>query len=409
MTPQPPFHPSPIESPYYPDEYFSGLPLEEKTVEEDVKRDVEVHEERKVEIKERVSEEKEEVKEEKETEKVEMSHLAPVPRETEQLREPTPLPDIVVSHLFLKQKRKLYATLTNLGMAPFPIERAGLSLFLDGQLEKRFALKSLSDLGQLSPQESITLALPFSLFQRREVEIRVDTPEEIGEVNKENNGLKKILEGAPIGSDIIISDFDLTDDLELMILLSNAGEVDLRKGVTVRIRIYLNDRKISDFEHFIAEEIKAHLRNHYLLFPPYRITLRGSARVKVSISPKVRSDDIRTENNVLERRFILFPFQIGGQEREQFSFLIPRPSLKEEDPSGRIKMEIRWVGHSDPLKLTFESSEKGRTLLDISGTSPVKVEWPLLTAQAERENYWRVSVTNPSDKRAEGHLIIQHP
>lgn len=418
VTPQVSSFPLLIESPYYPDEYFSGLPLEEKAVEEvkeekgEVKKEIkEVREAVKEEEKGREDKEeiKEQIKEAKETEKIEVSHLVPDALKAEPPKESLRLPDIAVSKIFLKQKRRLYATLTNLGTAPFPMESGGLSLFIDGQLEKQIALKSLSEMGQLPPQESITLALPFSLYQRREVGVRVDTSEEVGEANRENNFLKQTLEGAPMGPDIIVSDFDLNDDLELMILLSNVGEVDLRKGVTFRIRIFLNDRKISDFEHFISEEIKAHLKNHYLLLPPYRVTIRGGTRVKVSLSPKVRSDDIRTENNVLERRFIIFPFQIGGHEREQFSFLIPRPSLKEEDPPGKIKMKVRWVGQSDPLKFSFEGSEGGRTLLDTAGTSPVKVEWPLLMGHSEKESYWRVSVTNPMDKRAEGHLIVQYP
>ncbi len=408
MTPQPLSPDLPREFLVYPDEYLSGHPIEDKRVGEVKEEKTEVQEERKEE-KEKVVEVKEGVKEAKETEKVEVSHLAPETLRIEPPKELLGHPDIAVSQVFLKQKRRLYATLTNLGTAPFPIESGGLSLFIDGQLEKRFTLRSLTDLGQIDPKESITLALPYSLYHRKEVEVRVETSEEIGEVNRENNGLKRILEGAPRGPDIIISDFDLNEDLELMILLSNIGEVDLRKGVTFRIRIFLNDRKISDFEHFITEEIRAHNKSHYLLLPPYRVTIRGGTRVKVSLSPKIRSDDIRTENNVLERRFIIFPFQMGGQEREQFSFLIPKTNLEEENSLGKIKMEIRWVGHSEPLKLSFEGSEKGRALLEISGTSPVKVEWPLIGDQSERESYWRISITNPFDKRAEGYLIVQHP
>jgi S-adenosylmethionine hydrolase len=40
--------------------------------------------------------------------------------------------------------------------------------------------------------------------------------------------------------------FELAEDLELMIILSNAGEVDLRKGVTFRIRILVNNQKIQN-------------------------------------------------------------------------------------------------------------------------------------------------------------------
>lgn len=391
MTVQP-TSPLPLIEPlYYPDEYFSGIPLEEKKTEE-------------------IEKVKLEVKEEKiETRKEDVSHLVPLPLPAGIPKESLSLPDIAVSNIFLKQKRKLFATLTNIGTAPFPMESGGLSLFVDGQLEKRYALKSLADHGYLNPQESLTLPIPFSLFSRKEVEVRVDTPAELREMDMENNLLKKILEGFPIGPDIVIKDFDLTEDLELIIILSNIGEADLRKGVTFRIRIYLNDRKISDFEHFISEELKAHSKNHYILSPPYRVGIKGISRVKVSLASKLRSDDIRMENNVLERRFIIFPFQIGGQGKEQFSFFIPSPPLRGEELSEKIKMEVRWEGPSTPLKFSFGGPEESRSLLDISGTSPVKVEWPIHSGEPQREGHWRVSVTNPFENRAEGHLIIQHP
>ncbi|MDI6761754.1 MAG: hypothetical protein QME83_01860 [Thermodesulfobacteriota bacterium] len=376
-----------MEPLYYPDEYFSGIPVEEKVAE----------------IAEKVE------KKEEKAEKHEVSHLTAAPMPAEVPKESLSLPDITVSNLFLKQKRRLFATLTNIGTAPFPMESGGLSLFVDGRLEKSYALKSLSDHGLLKPQESITLSTPFSLFGRHEVEVKVDTQVEQRELDKENNQLKKILEGLPIGPDIVIRDFHLTEDLELSIILSNNGEADLRKGVTFRIRIYLNDRKISDFEHFISEELKAHSGNLYTLSPPYRVSIKGISRVRVSLAPKLRSDDIRLENNILERRFIIFPFQIGAQGREQFSFFVPSPPLRGEEPSEKIRMEVRWEGSSTPLKFSFGGSEDSRALLDISGMSPVKVEWPIPAGETQRENHWRVSVTNPIENRVEGHLIIQYP
>jgi hypothetical protein len=380
MTVQPTSPLPSIDPLYYPDEYFSGIPVKEKVTEEGEK-----------------------------AEKHEVSHLTAAPMPAEVPKESLSLPDITVSDLFLKQKRRLFATLTNIGTAPFPMESGGLSLFVDGRLEESYALKSLSDHGLLKPQESITLSTPFSLFGRHEVEVKVDTPVEQRELDKENNQLKKILEGLPVGPDIVIRDFHLTEDLELSIILSNNGEADLRKGVTFRIRIYLNDRKISDFEHFISEELKAHSGNLYTLSPPYRVSVKGISRVRVSLAPMLRSDDIRLENNILERRFIIFPFQIGAQGREQFSFFVPPPPLRGEESSEKIKMEVRWEGSSNPLKFSFGGSEDGRALLDISGMSPLKVEWPIPAGETQRESHWRVSVTNPIENRVEGHLIIQHP
>ncbi|MBM4276834.1 MAG: hypothetical protein FJ130_02995 [Deltaproteobacteria bacterium] len=399
MTVQPASSLPSIEPLYHPDEYFSGIPVEEEVAEiaEKVQKKVEEGAEEKVE--EKIEKEEKQV----------VSHLAAPPMPAEPPKETLSLPDITVANLFLKQKRRLFATLTNIGTAPFSMESGGLSLFVDGRLEKRYALNSLSDYGHLNPQESITLSTPFSLFGRHEVEVRVDTPVEQRELNKENNRLKKILEGLPIGPDIVIRDFDLTEDLELSIILSNNGEADLRKGVTFRIRIYLNDRKISDFEHFIFEDLKAHSGNLYTLSPPYRVSVKGISRVRVSLAPKLRSDDIRMENNILERKFIIFPFQIGAQGREQFSFFVSSPLLRGEESSEKIKMELRWEGSSAPLKFSFGGSEDGRPLLDISGMSPLKVEWPIPAGETQRESHWRVSVTNPIENRVEGHLIIQHP
>src|SRR4030042_5441042 len=234
MTIQPTSPLPSVDPLYYPDEYFSGIPVKEKVEEKGEK-----------------------------AEKHEVSHLTPAPMSAEVPKGSLSLPDITVSNLFLKQKRRLFATLTNIGTAPFPMESGGLSLFVDGRLEKSYALKSLSDHGLLKPQESIILSTPFSLFGRHKVEAKVDTPVELRELDKENNQLKKILEGLPIGPDIVIKDFHLKEDLDLSIILSNNGEADLRKGVTFRIRIYLNDRKISDFEHFILEELKANSGNLY--------------------------------------------------------------------------------------------------------------------------------------------------
>ncbi len=389
MTVQPPSPLPSIEPLTYPDEYFSGIPVEEKVTE--------------------IVEKVERKEEEEKTKKHEVVHLTAVPMPAEPPKESLSLPDITVSHLFLKQKRGLIATLTNIGSAPFPMDSGSLSLFVDGRLEKSYALKSLSDQVLLQPQESISLSTPFTLFGRHEVEARVDTPVELRELDKENNQLKKILEGLPIGPDIVIRDFHLTEDLELSIMLSNTGEADLRKGVTFRVRIYLNDRKISDFDHFISEELKAHSGNLYLLSPPYRISIKGISRVRVSLTPKLRSDDIRLENNTLERRFIIFPFQIGAQGREQFSFFVPSPPWRGEEPSEKIKLEARWEGSGAPLKLSFGGSDDARNLPDVSGKSPLKVEWPMPAGETQRESHWRVSVTNPIENRVEGHLIIQHP
>ena len=392
MTVQSPSLPPFIEPLYFLDEYLSGIPLEEKITEKIGK--VEVIEEK---------------KEGEKFKKEEVSHLTPAPIPIEPAKIPLSLPDITISNLFLKQKRHLVATLTNIGTAPFPMENGELILHVDGRLEKRYELKSLSDRTLLQPQQSIVLPTPFFIFGKHEVEARLNTSPDLRELDKENNKFKKILEGLPIGPDIVIKDFDLTEDLELSIILSNAGEVDLRKGVIFRVQIHLNDRKISDFEHFISEELKAYSKNLYTLSPPYRVSIKGISKIKVSIAPKLRPDDIRMENNLLERRFIIFPFQIGAQGREQFSFFVPIFPLKDEEFSEKIKMEVRWEGADTPLKLSFGEPEKIKGFPDVFGKSPLKIELPFLTGEVQQERLWKISVTNPFESRVEGHLIIQHP
>lgn len=391
----------PFQEPlYYLDEYLSGIPYEKK-VEEKIEKE-EVREE-KTEIKEEVK------KEEEKKEKEEGSPLASASVSSEHQGQPLSLPDIIISDLLVKKKRSLVATLTNIGTAPFPMGEGNLNLFVDNRLEKCYALKTLSDRRWLNPMESLTLSIPFSVIGRHEVEARIETSSELKELDKENNQLKKVLEGPPAGPDILIKDFFLTEDLDLNILLSNAGEIDLRKGVTFRIRIYLNDRKVSDFEHYFSGELKAHSKNLYVLSPPYRINLKGSSRLRVSLTPRLRSDDIFLENNTLERRMIVFPFQLGGQGREQFSFLLSPLSPKGEDSFEKIKMELRWEGAAGPLKLSLRESGEERELLNLSGKSPLKVEWPLQSVERWGESHWMISLTNPFENRVEGHLIVQHP
>lgn len=415
MSHPPPPSPAIVEPSFDLEEYLSGIPPEREVVEEGQKGEGQSEREEKQELTVKgLAEETGQIGtevwrgEEEEPERM-ANHLLSMHRFSTVASEPRiPLPDLTLKEIFLKQKRRLFATLTNTGDAPFPMEYGELSLYLDGRLERRYALKSLTDHLHLHPNESLTLPIPFSLYGRKEVEVRLETSAEQRESNPENNVLKKILEGAQKGPDIVVQDLDLTEDLELVIYLANLGETDLRKGGTLRVRIYLDERKISDFEHFLADELKAQSKTPYVLRPPYRISIRGIARVKVSISPKSRMEDVRTENNVLERRFIIFPFQIGGREREQFSFFIPRSSSKEEEPA-RIKMEVRWEGAATPLKFSLEHLEDGGGHFDLSGRSPVKVEWPLPPGPVQRESRWRASLTNLDERRVEGHLIIQHP
>jgi hypothetical protein len=319
------------------------------------------------------------------------------------------LPDIAITNIFLDKKRRLVATLANIGRGPFPMKNGNLMLYIDGQLKKSFPLSTFSQESDLQPNEGITITSPLTVFGRHEINARIDTDVGMRELNIENNHLKKILEGLPIGPDIVVKDLDLTEDLELYIILSNTGEADLRKDVTFRFRIFVNDRKISEFEHFISEVLKAHSGNHYTIAPPYRVGIAGISKVKVSISPKLRSDDVRLENNLLERKFIIFPFTLGSQVKEEFSFSVPTPRPKDDDQEEKVKVEVRWEGGDYPLMLSFKGTGSVRDFPTLTGKSPLKIEFPIHLEKGQKENLWRVSVTNLIEKKVEGHLIIQHP
>lgn len=401
----PPTHEAPLS---FLDEYLSASAPEEKSEGSTEERGDKKIEEQEAKKEEEKKEEKAKLEGEQVMIKEEVS-LAMIPKPPEPLPERLSLPDLAVKDLSLKKKRQLLATVANVGTIPFQMDHVVLNLSVDGRLEGRYPWELLSSKKELHPQESIHLSLPFSIIGRREVEIRVEPPAGRIELDRTNNQFKKILDGLPLGPDLTIKDFSLTEDLELMILLCNEGEIDLRKGVTLRVRIYLNDRKVSDFEHYVSEELRARSQTIYTLNPPYRIQLKGSSRVRVSLTPKLRQDDIFLENNALERRFIIFPFQLGGQGREQFSFIIARPSPKEENLSELVKMELRWEMATSPLQLSFRESEGMKDPLYFTGKSPLKVEWPLPPFEIQRESHWMVSVNNLFENRVEGHLIIQHP
>ena len=322
---------------------------------------------------------------------------------------PPVLPDLTIIDLFLNSQRKLAVTIANIGESPLPLSQGNLKVFVDGNLKGSYTLVSLSDQSVLPVKGSFTLTTPVTLVGRHEIDAQVDFPDGLKELNGENNRLKKVLEGLPGGPDIVVKDLDLTEDLELMLILCNAGDVDLRRSVTFRIRILVNGRKVSECDHFISELLKAHSENHYLLEPPSQVGITGISKVKVTISPKLFSDDIRLENNVLERTFIIFPFRIGPQGREEFSFSFSSLRPQGESTTERMKAEARWGGSGSPLMLSFKKSGTAKEIPTLSGKSPLRVEFPILFEEIRKGSLWKISVTNLVDKRVEGHLIIQHP
>jgi hypothetical protein len=297
---------------------------------------------------------------------------------------PVLLPDAAVTDLLLNAKRKLVVLLSNLGEGPLPIGSGALKILIDGQLKGVYPLSSLSDQSMLYPKEILTFTTPLTIIGRHQVHARLDLSPETFELDQENNDLKKMMEGPPIGPDIVVKDMDLTEDLDLSILLANGGEVDLRKGVTFRIRIFVNDRKVSEFDHYITDVLKAKLANQYTIEPPYRVGISGISKVRIHISPKLSSDDVRLENNFLERVYILFPFKIGPQAKEEFSFSVAPFRSQAGFQTGKVKVEARWTGGGAPLALSFDGSSLTRHFPAISGKEPLKVEFPISLEEHQR-------------------------
>jgi archaellum component FlaG (FlaF/FlaG flagellin family) len=321
----------------------------------------------------------------------------------------TLFPDLTITDLFLNPRKKLAVTIANIGDSPLPLGAGNLKILVDGALKGSYTLRSLSDQAFLQPKGNLTFITPMTLVGRHEIDARIDFPQGLKESNEENNTLKKFLNGLPIGPDIVVKDIDLTEDLDLMIFLSNAGIVDLRKGVIFQIRIRVNERKVLEFDHFIVEALKASFGNYYLIDPPHRVGITGISKVKVSISPKLASDDIRLENNVLERTFIIFPFKIGSHGREEFSFSFSALRPQGEDQTEKVRIEARWEGGSSSLMLSFKKLGTLKGTPTLSGKSPLKVDFPIPFEEVQKENVWSVLLTNLVDKKMEGHLIIQHP
>ena len=317
--------------------------------------------------------------------------------------------DLSVTDISLTSRRELAVTMTNSGETLLPLGDGKLKILVDGALKGSYGLRNLSDQSFLPVKGTITLTTPLVIVGRHEIDVQVTFPNEVKESNEENNHLKKILEGPPMGPDIVVRQLELTEDLELMIVLSNAGEIDLRKGAIFQVQVFVNDQKMSEFDHFLSEALKANLKNRYTVAPPYQVGLAGISRVKVSISPELSSDDIHLENNVFERTFIIFPFQIKPQEKEEFSFSFLAPRFRSKAQTEKVTIEARWEWGGTSLKLSFKKLGSVEGIPTLTGKSPLKVEFPIPFEEAQKENVWSVIVTNLIKKKVEGYLIIQHP
>jgi len=348
-------------------------------------------------------------KEEKTAEENVSSKVFPKVLGKEKIEAKPLLPDLAITDLFLTPRRELAMTITNSGDSPLLLGDGGLKILVDGSLKGSYALRSLSDQSSLPVKATMTLRTPLVLLGRHEVDVHVGFPNEVKESNEDNNHFKKILEGLPVGPDIVVRQLELTEDFELMIILSNAGEVDLRKGAIFQVQVFVNDQKMSEFDHFISEALKANLKNRYIVAPPYQVGIAGISKVKVSISPELPSDDIHLENNIIERTFIIFPFKINPQGKEEFSFSFLAPRFLSKAQTEKVTIEARWEWGGSSLKLAFKKSGSVDGFSTLTGKSPLKVEFPIPFEEAEKENVWNVFITNLIRKKVEGHLIIQHP
>jgi hypothetical protein len=227
--------------------------------------------------------------------------------------------------------------------------------------------------------------------------------------NHQTYVLRKRLPGPPSGPDIVVKELDLTDDFELSIVLSNAGDMELQKGTTLGIRIFLNDRRVSEFDHFISEILRASFEARYIINPPYRVRIDGNARVKVVISPKQSTEDIHLENNTFERDFAIYPFRIAPQASQEFPLHLSSLRSKDNRQINKVKTEVRWDGGGSPLRFSLKRPGRHKGVAPITGKSPLKLEVPIQNEKNQKNRAWKISVANLMEKGVEGHLIIQYP
>ena len=224
-----------------------------------------------------------------------------------------------------------------------------------------------------------------------------------------NDSFRRKSRGSLPGPDLVVKELNMNEDFELSLVLSNAGEEELPKGKTLRIRVFVNGQRVSEFDHFIAEPLKPHFENHCIIDPPYRIRVDGNSRVKVVIGPKHRDDDVRIENNTFERTFAIIPFKIGSEVSQEFPFPLQNLRSKENRKEDKIRMEVRWDGGGTPLRFSLKGARHLKKIGPVSGRSPLQLEVPIKDAKKQIGKAWRLSIANLMKEKAEGFLIIQSP
>ena len=331
----------------------------------------------------------------------------PEPEDTEEI---SFRPDVILTDLSLNAKRELTVRLFNRGNAPFLFAEGTIRVFVDNVLKGSYPLEGLVQGCSLSPGAEAAFAVSVTIVGRREVYAHLEFSHGHGtdEGSPEDRSLKKILESPPIGPDIVVKDLVLTEDLELSIVLSNSGERRLRAGTALRIRVLLNGRRVSEFDHLITEPLRPNFGSRYIVEPPYHISIGGSVRVKVTIWPKQAGDDIRPDNNTLEKDFLIFPFQIDAQASQEFPFFPPSLSAEGSFQDQNIRTEVRWDGGGAPLRLRLKREGNLKELAQVTGKSPLELRFSA-GEEDSAGKAWRFLVTNLTEKKVQGHLIVQSP
>ena len=211
------------------------------------------------------------------------------------------------------------------------------------------------------------------------------------------------------GLDLMIKDFELGDDFELFLRLTNTGEKEYRKGLTLKVKILVSEKKVSDFEHLLQESLLPYSGNIYTIEPPYRIFIHGDSRVKASVWPKPVSGDVFHDNNTLEQTFRIAPFGIDPQNTREFIFSKDGISKRSFQNSGRIKVEARWDGGGRPLRLVLNTPGRLQKNHSVKGKSPLRLAVPIEHRLDRKGKDWKVMVTNLTEQKAAGHLIFQTP
>jgi hypothetical protein len=197
-------------------------------------------------------------------------------------------------------------------------------------------------------------------------------------------------------------------DQELCLELANPREADLGKGLSFRIRIEANGRKVSDFEHLSSAAIKGGVGSRCAVRPPSRVEIAKRCRVRASVGLLPGGKGGLHGDHRTERTFLVFPFRLRPGERREVLFSFSLPGKRTALAPERVKAEIRWDGGGAPL-LAGLGEEGRRETVPVSGRSPLRLEKTLSSESLRRRKTWKVGMTNLMAARSEGRIIVQHP